>query len=157
MRIKGTGIGLALLVGCGGGARPEAPAPEDEAVSVGYGTKPPQEVTGSVASVSPQEGDARFTRVVDMLEGRVPGLKVIRLPNGNVALRIRGERTFSGDNEPLLVIDGRPVRDAIGAALAGLAPRDIVRIDVLKDAGATAIYGARGANGVIVITTKRGN
>jgi TonB-dependent SusC/RagA subfamily outer membrane receptor len=86
----------------------------------------------------------------------VPGLTVIRLPNGDISLRIRGDRSFQGDNEPLLVIDGRPVRGDIGAALAGLAPRDIERIDVLKDAGSTAIYGSQGANGVIIITTKRG-
>jgi TonB-dependent SusC/RagA subfamily outer membrane receptor len=60
-----------------------------------------------------------------------------------------------GDDEPLLVIDGVPAQGAIGPALAGLAPRDVARIDVLKDAGSTAIYGIRGANGVILITTKR--
>jgi TonB-dependent SusC/RagA subfamily outer membrane receptor len=156
MRIKGSGIGLALLMGCGGAAQPEAPAPDEGAVSVGYGTQSPERVTGSVTSMSPEEADARVARVVDMLEGRVPGLTVIRLPNGNVSLLIRGQRSFHGDTEPLLVIDGIPAQGAIGAALAGLAPRDIARIDFLKDAGSTAIYGARGANGVILIATKRG-
>jgi TonB-dependent starch-binding outer membrane protein SusC len=148
--------GIVLLVGCRGTTRPEAPAPDDQEVSVGYGTKSQEQVTGSVASVWPEEADARVARVVDMLEGRVPGLTVIRLANGGLSLRIRGARSFSGDNEPLLVIDGTPVRGAIGLAIAGLAPADIARIDVLKDAGATAIYGSRGANGVILITTKRG-
>lgn len=162
MSSKGLGeIGLALLIGCGGGtARQEAPAPDEGAgaggVAVGYGTKAPEEVAGSVASLSPEDADARVARVVDMLEGRVAGLAVIRLPNGEISLRIRGEHSTSGDNEPLLVIDGVPVRGAIGAALAGLAPRDIARIDVLKDAGSTAIYGMQGANGVILITTRRG-
>lgn len=71
-------------------------------------------------------------------------------------MQIRGKRSFSGGSEPLLVIDGVPVHGAIASAVAGIAPRDVARIDVLKDAGSTAIYGAQGANGVIVITTKRG-
>jgi TonB-dependent starch-binding outer membrane protein SusC len=151
-----SGIGLALLAGCGGAAPRDAPEPDQGEVSVGYGTERPERVTGSVASVSPEEADTRVARVVDMLVGRVAGLTVIRLANGDVALRIRGTRSFHGDTEPLLVIDGIPAQGAIGAALAGLAPRDIARIDLLKDAGSTAIYGARGANGVILIATKRG-
>jgi TonB-dependent SusC/RagA subfamily outer membrane receptor len=150
-------IGLALLIGCAGGAQPDSPEPDDGAVAVGYGTQSPARVTGSVSSVTPEEADTRVARVVQMLEGRVPGLTVIRLPNGEISLRIRGDRSFQGGNEPLLVIDGRPVRGDIGAALAGLAPRDIDRIDVLKDAGSAAIYGSQGANGVIIITTKRGH
>jgi TonB-dependent SusC/RagA subfamily outer membrane receptor len=111
-------------------------------------------VTGSIASLSPDEADARVTDAVQLLE-RVPGLTVTRLPDGGVSVQIRGTRSLHGDNEPLLLIDGVPAQGAIGRALAGLAPRDIARIDVLKDAGATAIYGIRGANGVILITTKR--
>jgi TonB-dependent SusC/RagA subfamily outer membrane receptor len=150
-------IGLALLIGCGGGAgRRDAPEPDEGGVAVGYGTNAPERVAGSVASLSPEDADARVARVVDMLEGHVAGLTVIRLPNGEISLRIRGEHSTAGENEPLLVIDGVPVRGAIGAALAGLAPRDIARIDVLKDAGSPAIYGMRGANGVILITTRRG-
>ena len=111
-------------------------------------------MTGSITSLRPEETDAGVTQVVQMLE-RVPGLTVIHLPNGDVSLRIRGTRSLHGDNEPLLVIDGVPAHGAIGAALAGLVPRDIARIDVLQDAGSTAIYGIQGANGVILITTKR--
>jgi TonB-dependent SusC/RagA subfamily outer membrane receptor len=144
------------LFGCGGAGPQDAPAPDRGEVSVGYRTEPPEEVTASVASLSPAEADARMTQVVDMLEGRVAGLTVIRLPNGQVSLRIRGNRSLHGDHEPLLVIDGILVRGPIGAAVAGLSPRDIDRIDVLKDAGAAAIYGVQGANGVILITTKRG-
>jgi TonB-dependent SusC/RagA subfamily outer membrane receptor len=149
-------VGLALVAGCGRSAQSERTTPDRGEVSVGYGTKEPEQVTGSIASLSPDERDARVAQVVDMLEGRVPGLSVIRLPNGDVSLRIRGTRSFQGDNEPLLVIDDMPVRGSIAIALAGLVPQDIARIDVLKDAGSTAIYGSRGANGVIVITTKRG-
>ena len=123
-------------------------------MGVGYGTESTSQVTGAIASLSPDEADARVTQVVQMLE-RVTGLTVFRLPGGGVSLRIRGTRSLHGDDEPLLVIDGVPAQGAIGPALAGLAPRDVARIDVLKDAGSTAIYGVRGANGVILITTKR--
>jgi TonB-dependent SusC/RagA subfamily outer membrane receptor len=153
--VAAAAVGVAFLAACGREARPQGPEPDDTEVSVGYGTRPPEAVTGSVASMSPNDADARVARVIDMLEGRVPGLTVIRRPNGYVSLRIRGSRSFQGDNEPLLVIDDVLVRGSIGTAIAGLVPRDIARIDVLKDAGATAIYGSRGANGVIVITTKR--
>jgi TonB-dependent starch-binding outer membrane protein SusC len=149
-----TWIGFGVLVACGRAPNRQSPAPRDGEVSVGYGTESTQHVTGSITSLSPRETDARVTEVVQMLE-RVPGVTVIHLPNGEVSLRIRGTRSLHGDNAPLLVIDGVPTQGAIGAALAGLSPRDIARIDVLKDAGSTAIYGVRGANGVILITTKR--
>jgi TonB-dependent starch-binding outer membrane protein SusC len=94
-----------------------------------------------------------------LLRARVPGLQVLRLPNGDYTLRIRGQRGFPGavaDEEPLLVIDDVPIPSgSLGTALAALAPRDIAQIDVLKDAGATAVYGTRGANGVIIIKTRR--
>jgi len=151
---KTSAVGLALLVACGRAPNRQSPAPKDREVSVGYGTESTQQVTGSIASLRPEETDAGVTPVVQMLE-RVPGLTVTHLPNGEVSLRIRGARSLRSDNEPLLVIDGVPAQGAIGAALAGLLPRDIARIDVLKDAGSTAIYGSRGANGVILITTKR--
>jgi TonB-dependent SusC/RagA subfamily outer membrane receptor len=112
-----------------------------------------------VTSISPTEADTRVARVEELLRARVPGLEVLRLPNGEYTLRIRGQRGLRGaaaDEEPLLVIDDMPVPSgSIGATLATLAPRDIARIDVLKDAAATAIYGARGANGVIIIKTQR--
>jgi TonB-dependent starch-binding outer membrane protein SusC len=146
---------VALLAGC---ARPgtQAPAPEDE-VSVGYGTQSKRRVTGAVTSISLTEADARVPRLVDVLEGRVPGLEVIRLPGETYSLRIRGVRSSPTHNEPLLVIDDVPVPPgSLSATLAGLAVRDIARIDVLKDAASTSIYGFRGAGGVIIITTKRG-
>ncbi len=151
---KTSAVGLALLVACSRAPNRQNPAPTDREVSVGYGTESTQQVTGSIASLRPEETEAGVTPVVQMLE-RVPGLTVTHLPNGEVSLRIRGARSLRSDNEPLLVIDGVPAQGAIGAALAGLLPRDIARIDVLKDAGSTAIYGSRGANGVILITTKR--
>ena len=112
--------------------------------------------TGAVATVVPGETDARVSRVEELLRG-VPGLEVTALPNGSYQIRIRGHRSIRGnpgDDDPLIVIDGIPSA-AGAAALADIAPTDVARIEVLKDAGATSQYGSRGANGVIVITTKR--
>ncbi len=144
-------LAVAVTAGCGraGSQGQEAPAPEDK-VSAGC---------GAVTSYTPTEADARVARVGDMLIGRVPGLEVRRLSNGGYSLRIRGPRTLRGsiqDEEPLLVLDGTPMpRGSLSATLNTLAPHDIARIDVLRDASSTSIYGSRGANGVIVITTKR--
>lgn len=143
---------LAALLGCGGhGSSPrDRPQPGDT-VSVGYGTQAQRDRTGAVTSIAPTGADVRVARVEELLRARVPGLEVVRLPTGDYTLRIRGQR-----GEPLLVIDDMPVPGgSLGSALAGLAPRDIARIDVLKDAAATAIYGTRGANGVILIKTHR--
>jgi TonB-dependent SusC/RagA subfamily outer membrane receptor len=97
-----------------------------------------------------------FSRVEELLEGRAPGVQVLHLPNGGFALRIRGLSSPSGGNDPLIVIDGTQSADGNGSgALAALNPQDVVRIEVLKDAASTAFYGMRGANGVIVITTRR--
>jgi TonB-dependent SusC/RagA subfamily outer membrane receptor len=153
-------LALAALLSCGGhGSSQRGPPQPGDTVSVGYGTQSQREGTGAVTSISPTEADTRVARVEELLRARVPGLEVLRLPNGEYTLRIRGQRGLRGaaaDEEPLLVIDDMPVPSgSIGATLATLAPRDIARIDVLKDAAATAIYGARGANGVIIIKTQR--
>lgn len=145
-------LALAALLNCGGHAssQREQPQPGDT-LSVGYGTQSQRDRTGAVTSISPTDADTRVARVEELLRARVAGLQVLRLPNGDYTLRIRGQR-----GEPLLIIDDMPVPNgSLGAALAALAPRDIGRIDVLKDAVATAIYGTRGANGVIIIKTHR--
>jgi TonB-dependent SusC/RagA subfamily outer membrane receptor len=155
-------LAVALTTACAGTASTPAhapnPTPQDE-VSVGYGTQSRRNVTGAVTSYTPTEADARLGRVEFMLQGRIAGLEVVPLPNGSYTLRIRGHDGLRGraaDDEPLLVIDDIPVASgSLGAALAGIAPRDVARVDVLKDAGAAAVYGLRGANGVIIITTKR--
>jgi TonB-dependent starch-binding outer membrane protein SusC len=154
------GFGLALAVGCGPTPpRLETPAPQDE-VSVGYGTQNRHDVTGAVTSLSPTEADTRVPRIEQLLQARVPGLEVLPLRNGTFTLRVRGSHGLRGnvvEDEPLLVIDDLAILPgALGSTLAGLAPSDVQRIDVLKDASATAIYGSRGGNGVIIITTKRG-
>jgi TonB-dependent SusC/RagA subfamily outer membrane receptor len=81
---------------------------------------------------------------------------VIRLANGDVSLRIRGKDSLLGDGEPLLIIDGMPIHPAnLSDALRGLNPREVTHIEVLKDISSTAIYGSRGANGVILIALRR--
>lgn len=94
------------------------------------------------------------SRPEELLEGRFPGVTVSRVPGG-ISVRIRGESTVTGDKEPLYVVDGMTIDAGPGGALVGINPSDIERIEVLKDIGSTSQYGVRGANGVVVITTKR--
>jgi TonB-dependent SusC/RagA subfamily outer membrane receptor len=97
---------------------------------------------------------ASHRSVAEILEGRVSGVVVRRTADG-LAVRLRGASSFQSSTEPLYVIDGTPVRPGPGGALAGISAYDIESIRVLKDAADTALYGARGGNGVIEITTKR--
>src|ERR1051325_8731973 len=161
------GFAVALVTGCGptGSRRIEVPTPDDQ-ISVGYGTQSKRDATAAITSVSPTEADARVTRIESLLQAPVPriasrrrprvrALEVPPLANGPFTLRIRGRHSLMGQpqaDEPLLVIDDIPVpQGSLGNALAGVAPRDVGRIDVLKDAAATSVYGSRGANGVIII------
>lgn len=95
--------------------------------------------------------------IATLLQGRSSGVEVIVSPDGSFSVRIRGAASFYGNPEPLYVIDGMPVTPGPGGALAGIDPYEIESIRVLKNPAETAIYGVRGANGVIVITTKRPN
>jgi TonB-dependent starch-binding outer membrane protein SusC len=132
----------------------------NEVVVVGYGTQMKKDLTGSVTRVSSDRLlDKPVFNVAQALGGKIAGVKVIEAngaPGGNPMIRIRGTnsiQTASGGNSPLFVVDGIV---GVANALTILNPNEIQSIDVLKDASATAIYGARGANGVIIITTKRG-
>lgn len=127
----------------------------NDSVQIGYGTQRRCDLTSSVGSSdrSAWEGE-QVTNLGDLLRSRVPGLEVQSGANGTLTLRVRGATSILGSSEPLLVIDGMPVTGSVGSALAALAPRDVARVDVLKDAGA-AIYGSQGANGVVLITTRR--
>jgi TonB-dependent SusC/RagA subfamily outer membrane receptor len=134
-------------------ARPERLA---DSVAVGYGSQARRDVTGAVSSVSGDVAQRNSpTSVTDMLDARFPGVEVRRLANGGMSVRIRGVRTFKGDAEPLYVIDGIPQHPRAAGVINDIDPRYVQSIEVLKDAGSTAVYGARGANGVILITTKR--
>lgn len=151
---------IGVLAGCAGTRAPAAPeaaaSAADDEVSVGYGTQERQNVTGAISTVSGEEVDVPVTRLEDLLVGRVAGVQVVHTPGGGVAVRIRGTTSLFGSSEPLYIVDGMPVQPAREGGLPGINPKDIARIEVLKDAGSTAIYGSRGANGVILITTKRG-
>jgi TonB-linked SusC/RagA family outer membrane protein len=129
----------------------------DEVVVVGYGTVRKSDLTGSVAQVKAKEIDAfPATNVLQALSGRAPGVQVTQntgAPGANVSVRIRGTNSIQGSNEPLYVVDGFPTS---GSNPTIINNSDIESIEILKDASATAIYGSRGANGVVLITTKQG-
>ena len=128
----------------------------DEVVVVGYGTVKKSDLTGSISTIKPAEILRMPTARVDQaIQGRAPGVFVMNTdgsPGGNVFIRIRGNNSIYGGNEPLVIVDGLQ-----GASLNQLNPNDIASLEILKDASATAIYGSRGANGVILITTKLGS
>ena len=130
----------------------------DDSVSIGYGREAKRDVTTAVGSVSDEElSNQRVTRVEELLRGRIAGVEVVPLPNGDFALRIRNASSNAGNAAPLIVLDGMPLPrgGGLGSALSGIAPADIARIEVLKDAGSAAAYGSDGVNGVVLITTKR--
>lgn len=128
----------------------------DEAVSIGYATVKRKDLTGSVSSVSTAElSKVPVSDVGQALAGRLAGVLVTSPegePGAEVSIRVRGGISITQSNEPLYIIDGFPSEDGMST----LDPADIETIDVMKDASATAIYGARGANGVVAITTRQG-
>lgn len=133
----------------------------NEIVVVGYGTQEKKDLTGAISSVQARDiVKVPVSGFDQALQGQVAGLQISSTngaPGGNTSILIRGVGSISGGNEPLFVIDGFPVTNAgIGNPLNTINPNDIESIDVLKDASATAIYGSRGSNGVIIVTTKRG-
>ncbi|MGV3557919.1 SusC/RagA family TonB-linked outer membrane protein [Larkinella arboricola] len=135
----------------------------NEVVVVGYGTQQKRDVTGSIASISTKNiKDQPVPNIVEGLTGRLPGVLIQQstgAPGNSPSIKIRGLGSISAGNGPLVVIDGQPLNSgdlANGGGLNLLNPNDIDKIDILKDASATAIYGSRGANGVVVVTTKRG-
>jgi TonB-linked SusC/RagA family outer membrane protein len=129
----------------------------EEVVVVGYGSQLKKDVTGSVSSVSSSRLlDRPAFNVGQAIGGKVAGVKIIErsgAPGGRSMIRIRGTNSINANNEPLFVVDGIV---GVANAMEILNPNEIQTLDVLKDASATAIYGARGSNGVIIITTKRG-
>jgi iron complex outermembrane receptor protein len=146
-----------------------------EMVVTGYGSQRREAITGAVSTVDAAQADVGVvTNATQMLEGRTTGVQVIQAsgePGANTQIRIRGGTSISASNDPLYVIDGVPMQNdattpdapgvAMNAALSrnplnSINPDDIESMTILKDASATAIYGSRGANGVILITTKRG-
>ncbi|KAA2219894.1 MULTISPECIES: SusC/RagA family TonB-linked outer membrane protein [Maribacter] len=148
----------------------------DEVVVIGYGTQVRRDVTGSIASLNEDSFSAQANTNVDqMIQGKAAGVQVVQNsgePGGGMSINIRGVGSINAGSGPLYVIDGLPINNEPSISQTGnetaptrsprnpigfLNPEDIASIDILKDASATAIYGSRGANGVIMITTKKGN
>ena len=144
-------------------------------VAVGYGTQERRNVASAVSVVSPEVlENTPVTTIDQVLQGTVPGVQVTTAssePGGALSIRVRGASSITGNAEPLYVVDGFPIENDIEGSSVGnagrsrttppnplvtLNPSDIESISILKDASATAIYGARGANGVVIITTKQG-
>jgi TonB-linked SusC/RagA family outer membrane protein len=144
----------------------------NEIVIIGYGSSSKKDLSGAISSIKAKDLESsKVTTADEFLQGRVSGLLLVQTsgqPGAATSVRIRGSSSINAGSEPLYVIDGFPVdnnSDNLGGnvaegpnlnALSTISPSDIESIDVLKDASATAIYGSRGANGVIIITTKRG-
>ncbi len=130
----------------------------EEVVVIGYGTTTRKDLTGSIGRADVNEMvKAPVANFEEMLAGRVAGVSVTSSdgqPGSDLNIVIRGANSVTQDNSPLYVVDGFPMESAVGSTL--LNPEEIESIDILKDASATAIYGARGANGVVLITTKKG-
>ena len=127
----------------------------DEVVVIGYGTVRRKDLTGAVASVDAKTiAAAPVSSALEAIQGRVAGLNIATTegsPDAELTVRVRGGGSITQDNSPLYIVDGFPV-----GSIADIAPQDIESIDILKDASSTAIYGSRGANGVVVVTTKSG-
>ena len=130
------GLLVGLTVGCGSSRAPREPAP--------LGT-----VTAEDISRSPGQP------IEKVLQSKVPGVLITRTPDGGIAVQLRGTSSFYGSAQPLYLVDGVPINPGPNGALTGVNPYDIESIKVLKDPADTSLYGMRGANGVIVVTTKR--
>ncbi len=129
----------------------------EEVVVIGYGTQRKESVTGSVASVKGDVmRDVPSSNISQALQGRVAGVDMSQTsskPGASMQIRVRGTRSLNASNDPLIVLDGLP----FAGSISDISPSDIKSIDILKDASATAIYGSRGANGVILITSNKGS
>jgi TonB-linked SusC/RagA family outer membrane protein len=129
----------------------------NEVVVIGYGTQKKSQTTGAISSVSAKQiTEMPITNLGQALQGRVAGVDVAQSgsrPGSVPTIRIRGRRSFNAGNDPLYVVDGIP----LSAGYEDMNPNDVASMEILKDATATAIYGARGANGVVLISTKRGS
>lgn len=139
------------------GMKPDKSTTLNDVVVIGYGTSKKADLTGAVSSVKMSDiSDTPTTSVDQALQGKVAGMDVMSTtgePGASTSIRIRGTRSINASNEPLIVVDG--VVDAV-MDLSEINPDDIGSISILKDASSTAIYGSRGANGVVIVTTRKG-
>ncbi|MDH3570324.1 MAG: TonB-dependent receptor plug domain-containing protein [Gemmatimonadota bacterium] len=140
------GILLGFVSGC---ARPATTSEAEPEAA-------PQEDRATASAITSSEVQKRsYESIANLLQGRTAGVQVAVNPNGSISVRIRGAASFYGSSEPLYVVDGIPFNPGPGGALTGINPYDIESIEVLKYPPETSLYGVRGANGVIVIKTKR--
>lgn len=139
------GVVAALAAACG---RSGAPSGDHAAPAPSPSTKA---TTVTANEIHPAPGDP----IEKVLAGRISGVDVTPAPDGGIFVRIRGGSSYNGNNEPLYVIDGMPIQPGPGGSLSGINPYDIESIRVLKDPASLTAYGSRGANGVIVIKTKK--
>lgn len=121
----------------------------------GGGPNPSPREESTVTSEDIDRQGATDQPLEKVLQGRIAGVTVARAADGSIAVRIRGSLSIHGSNEPLYVLDGMPIQPGPSGSLTGINPSDIESIKVLKDPAETALYGSRGANGVILIKTKR--
>ncbi len=138
---------VLLVASCGTARRNYIPSDKDpleEDVNLGYQKVKRKNSTSATSTVKVKRGSG-YSNIYDYLQGRVAGLEV----NGT-SIRIRGERSLLGSNEPLILVDGMETDD-----ISNISPDEVQSIDVLKDASSTALYGSRGANGVILITLRK--
>lgn len=140
IRAQGFTVLLCAAAACSG----QAPAADGRSLA-------PRDSAAVVKNDDRKPSDS----IEEMLHGRVAGVTVSRTPDGGLAVRIRGGSSAYGNSAPLYIVDGLAVQPGLNGALTGIAPQDIASIRVLKDAADIAMYGSRGANGVIVIRTKR--
>lgn len=148
----------------------------DEVVVVAYGKLKKSDLAGSISQVKLDDVENKVVSVPEALQGRVAGVQIITNtgePGSGITFNVRGKTSVTGNNQPLIVIDGQPIETGLGATMAGIGvdggldippsdplaginPNDIASMEILKDASSIAIYGSRGANGVVLITTKSG-
>ena len=136
-------LALVVIAGCTHRGTVATPVPAVDMTALASG--------GSAPEIHPAPGEP----IERVLQSRVSGAEVMTTPDGSLSVRIHGITSFIGNNEPLYVIDGVPIAPAPGGALRGISPYDIESIQVLKDPASLTMYGSRGANGVIVIKTKK--
>lgn len=153
-------IAFALLAGC---------APTRPSDDSGSTTQDSERIAGGIAAVAGESAGDKNTitredadeqpgmTIEQLIQGRVAGVEVVELPGGGFSVRIRGKNSIMGSSEPLYVVDGMQVMHSTRDGLSWLNIKDIQKIEVLKEVSATSLYGVRGANGVVLITTKRGS
>jgi TonB-dependent SusC/RagA subfamily outer membrane receptor len=141
-------LACAVLAACSPAAPRSAPAPRDEPAGSSAAGR------GNATGDGELDQQRPVAQAEELLEGRFAGVRVQRVPGG-IVVRIRGATSVMGSEEPLYVVDGMEMAPGPGGALMGINPADIARIEVLKDIGSTSAYGVRGANGVVLITTRR--